>query len=58
MTSTDGRHAILVIANRTCPCPALVDEVARRAIDRPAEVLVVADGTPPRRPSWAAAEQP
>ena len=30
------RHAILVIANRTCPCPTLVDEVARRAIDAPA----------------------
>jgi hypothetical protein len=52
MTSTDGRHAILVIANRTCPCPALVDEVARRAIDRPAEVLVVAPALNSRLRHW------
>lgn len=33
---------ILVIANRTCPCDALADEVAWRAHDPAAEVLVVA----------------
>ena len=33
---------ILVIANRTCPCDAVADEVASRARDASAEVLVVA----------------
>lgn len=33
---------ILVIANRTCPCDVLADEVAWRAHDASAEVLVVA----------------
>ena len=33
---------ILVIANPPCPCPALVDEVARRVLPGPADVVVVA----------------
>jgi hypothetical protein len=33
---TDRR--ILVIANRTCPCPALADDVAARSGDPPGEV--------------------
>jgi hypothetical protein len=33
---------ILVIANRPCPCPALADEVARRVLATPADVVVVA----------------
>jgi hypothetical protein len=33
---------ILVIANPPCPCPMLADEVARRAIAGPADVVVVA----------------
>jgi hypothetical protein len=47
-----GRHAILVIANRTCPCPTLVDEVARRAIDTSASVLVVAPALNSRLRHW------
>jgi GABA permease len=39
---------ILVVANRTCPCPALVDEVAERAARAPSDVLVVA----PALNSW------
>jgi hypothetical protein len=33
---------ILVIANPPCPCPSLADEVARRALASPADVVVVA----------------
>ncbi len=25
-------HHLLVVANRTCPCPALIEEVARQAV--------------------------
>jgi hypothetical protein len=37
-----SHRRILVVANRTCPCPALADELAARAGDPPGEVLVVA----------------
>jgi len=43
---------ILVIANRTCPCPTLVDEVARRARTAPADVLVVAPALNSRLRHW------
>ena len=43
---------ILVIANRTCPCPTLVDEVARRAGETPTEVLVVAPALNSRLRHW------
>jgi hypothetical protein len=45
-------HRILVIANRTCPCPALADEVAARAGDPPGEVLVVAPALNARLRHW------
>ncbi len=43
MSSTDAppRH-ILVLANRTCPCPGLHDFVHAQLTERPAEVTVVA----------------
>jgi hypothetical protein len=43
---------ILVVANRTCPCPTLVDEVARRAGDTPTDVLVVAPALNSRLRHW------
>lgn len=43
---------ILVIANRTCPCPALADEVQRRAQDTATEVLVVAPALNSRVRHW------
>ena len=46
-----GRR-ILVIANRTCPCPTLADDVARRANAAPAEVLVVAPALNSRLRHW------
>jgi len=46
-----GRR-ILVIANRTCPCPTLADEVARRATAAPTEVLVVAPALNSRVRHW------
>ena len=43
---------ILVNANRTCPCPTLIDEVARRAGDAPTDVLVVAPALNSRLRHW------
>src|SRR3954454_8034069 len=44
---------ILVIANRTCPCPTLADEVARRAADDAAiDVLIVAPALNSRLRHW------
>jgi len=47
------QHApgILVIANRACPCPTLIDEVARRAGAR-IEVVVVAPALNSRLRHW------
>lgn len=45
-------HGILVIANRTCPCPALADDVASRASDTPLDVLVVAPALNSRLRHW------
>jgi hypothetical protein len=49
--SEPGRR-ILVIANRTCPCPALAPEVARRASDAPTDFLVVAPALNSRLRHW------
>lgn len=35
-------HRVLVIANKTCPCPTLHEEVRRHAEGRDSEVLIVA----------------
>lgn len=43
---------ILVVANRTCPCPMLLDEVARRASDAPIDVLVVVPALNTRLRHW------
>ena len=40
--SEQEKRRILVVANRTCPCRALLDEVERHASARPSEVLIVA----------------
>jgi hypothetical protein len=45
-------QAVLVIANRTCPCPILIDEVARRASNGPIDVLVVAPALNSRLRHW------
>jgi hypothetical protein len=43
---------ILVVANRTCPCPALADELAARAGDPPGDVLIVAPALNTRLRHW------
>jgi len=48
----EGGRRILVIANRTCPCPTLADEVARRASDAPTDVRVVAPALNSRLRHW------
>ena len=45
-------QGVLVIANRTCPCPALLDELVRRASIAPIEVLVVAPALNSRLRHW------
>ncbi len=47
----EDQRRILVVANRTCPCPALHDEVAVRGGER-AEVLVVAPALNKRLAHW------
>jgi hypothetical protein len=51
----DDQHPsprILVIANQTCPCPTLVDEVARRAGNPLSDVRVVAPALNSRLRHW------
>ena len=45
-------RGVLVIANRTCPCPVLLDEVLRRASNAPIDVLVVAPALNSRLRHW------
>jgi GABA permease len=53
MSNTDQQSPeILVIANRTCPCPTLVDEVAGRAVTSSSDVLVVAPALNSRLRHW------
>ena len=53
MTHTRPQPAgILVVANRTCPCPMLLDEVARRVSDAPIDVLVVVPALNSRLRHW------
>ena len=53
MTHSRPHHAgILVVANRTCPCPMLLDEVARRVSDAPIDVLVVVPALNSRLRHW------
>jgi hypothetical protein len=46
------QRRILVIANRTCPCPTLADEVASRASETRIDVLVVAPALNSRLRHW------
>jgi GABA permease len=53
MTHSRPRAAgILVVANRTCPCPTLLDEVARHAGDATTDVLVVVPALNSRLRHW------
>jgi hypothetical protein len=53
MTHSRSHSAgILVVANRTCPCPMLLDEVARRVTDAPMDVLVVVPALNSRLRHW------
>jgi hypothetical protein len=49
---THNAPGLLVIANRTCPCPTLLDEVAQRAGDQRIDVLVVAPALNTRLRHW------
>jgi TusA-related sulfurtransferase len=48
----NANHRILVIANRTCPCPTLADEIARQARGQVIDVLVVAPALNSRLRHW------
>lgn len=53
MTETmEEARRILVIANRTCPCELLQDEIRARAQDSPSEVLIVAPALNKRVKHW------
>ena len=39
---TSEPYRLIVVANRTCPCPGLVDEIGRRVTGRDEDVLILA----------------
>lgn len=45
-------HRLIVVANRTCPCPGLTDAIRRRIGDGPARVHVVAPALNSRLRHW------
>jgi hypothetical protein len=45
-------HRLIVVANRTCPCPGLIEEVAERTLARQGHVLVVAPALNSRLRHW------
>ena len=47
-----GHHGILVIADATCPCPALLDLLAEHAEARRLNVLIVAPALNSRLAHW------
>lgn len=49
---TDQTHRLIVVANRTCPCPGLIDEVAARTLKHGGEVLVIAPALNSRLKHW------
>ncbi len=48
----DRPHRLIVVANRTCPCPGLIEEVADRTLARSGHVLVVAPAVNSRLRHW------
>jgi hypothetical protein len=49
-----NQHAprILVVANRACPCPTLIDETERRVGNSDSEVLIIAPALNSRLRHW------
>src|ERR1700710_2778966 len=45
-------HRLIVVANRTCPCPGLIEEVAERALRLDGHVLVIAPARTSRLRHW------
>lgn len=46
------RHRLIVVANRTCPCPGLADEIHDRLSGRPGRIHVVAPALNKRLRHW------
>lgn len=50
--SESSSFNLMVVANRTCPCPGLPDDVAHLLDGRPGEVLIVAPALNSRLRHW------